>query len=102
MRWASLSAGRWPRMRATGWGPSCSLVCGWPLRCQDRLKGDTIWIGQAVKVVGAKAEAPCIHTKVSARSETIKGTQFDRDDWCIAVKWWVKTANDPEERTYEE
>ena len=38
---------------------------------------------------------------LTARTEKIKGTEFDRNDWVLAVKWWVKTADDPEERTYE-
>ena len=37
-----------------------------------------------------------------ARTEKIKGTVFDRGDWVVGVKWWVKTADDPEEREYEE
>ena len=72
------------------------------LAAQDRTKGDTIWICQAVKVPGAKADVPCIHTKVTAREEFIKGTEFGRNDWVIAVNWWAKAAGDPEERTYEE
>ena len=51
---------------------------------------------------GAKAGEPCVHTKVTARTEKIKGTEFDRNDWVLAVKWWMKTADDPEECTYEE
>ena len=51
---------------------------------------------------GAKADVPCIHTKVTAREEFIKGTEFGRNDWVIAVNWWAKAAGDPEERTYEE
>jgi hypothetical protein len=72
------------------------------LAAQDRLKGDAVWIGQGFKVPGAQGSEPCVHTKVTARTEKIKGTEFDRNDWVLAVKWWTKTADDPEERTYEE
>lgn len=30
------------------------------------------------------------------------GTYFTGGDYAIAVKWWVKTSDDPEDRTYEE
>ena len=43
-----------------------------------------------------------IYKKVEARDERIAGTQFTRNDYALAVKWWKKTADDPEERTYEE
>jgi hypothetical protein len=72
------------------------------LAAQDRLTGQTLYIGQGVKVPGAKPGGLCIHTKVTGRTEKIKGTQFERNDWVLAVKWWTKTGDDPEERTYEE
>ena len=78
------------------------LEHGMWLAAQDRLKGDVIWIGQGVKVPGAKTSELCVHTKVTVRTQKIAGTEFDRNDWVLAVKWWIKTADDPEERTYEE
>jgi hypothetical protein len=45
---------------------------------------------------------PCIYKQCTARSERISGTEFNRNDYVLAVKWWVKTDDDPEERTYEE
>ena len=62
------------------------------------MKGDTIWYGQAFKL----RNGGCIYEKVADRAKQIGGTQFDRGDYALAVKWWVKTGDDPEERTYEE
>ena len=69
---------------------------------QDRTTDDTYWIGQAYAVPGAKASDPCVHKKVEGRTEWLAGVQFDRGDYAVAVKWWKLTADDPEERTYEE
>ena len=73
------------------------LQPGMWLAAEDRSKGD-FWIGQAFKF----PNGTCIHKKVEGRDETIAGTQFTRGDHAVAVKWWIKTLDDPEERTYEE
>ena len=65
---------------------------------QDRVKDDTLWYGQGFKL----RDGGCIYEKVAERAEQIGGTQFDRGDYALAVKWWIKTGDDPEERTYEE
>jgi hypothetical protein len=75
------------------------LKPGMWLMSEDRVTGDTIWIGQAVKVKGTS----CMHKKVTVRDEWIAGVLFGRNDNAIAVKWWVKSeGEDLEERTYEE
>ena len=74
-----------------------NLKPGMWLASQDRRSDDTLWIGQAVKV-----KSDCIHKSVEARSEWIAGAEFNRGDYAIAVKWWIKTTDDPEELTYEE
>ena len=45
---------------------------------------------------------PCIFDKVTERTKYIGGTEFGRGDYAVAVKWWIASADDPEERTYEE
>ena len=68
---------------------------------QDRLTDDTIYIGQGFKVKKPDG-GQCIYKKVTTRDERINGTQYTRDDYAVAVKWWIKTGDDPEERTYKE
>ena len=71
---------------------------------QDRStsESDVYWIGQAFAIPGREGSS-CIHKgPIEARSEWIAGTEFTRNDYAIAVTWWVKTATDPEERTNEE
>ena len=68
------------------------------LAVEDRLASDTLFIGQAHKL----PNGTCIRKKVEARDEMIAGTQFTRGDYAITVKWWKKTSDDPEERTYEQ
>ena len=69
---------------------------------QDRLKDDVLWISQGFKVTTPSPHGgPCIYKKVEARDERIAGTQFTRNDYALAVKWWCTAGDDPEERTYE-
>ena len=47
-------------------------------------------------------EGGCIYEKVTAREKWICRTEFTRGDYALAVKWWAKTTDDPEDRTIEE
>ena len=78
----------------------CTLTCGALAshQGQDREKDDTLWYGQAFKL----RHGGCIYEKVEARSKWIGRTEFTRGDYALAVKWWLKDSNDPEERTIEE
>lgn len=76
------------------------LEPGMWLAAQDRMGDEGILIGQAFRVPASNYT--CIHKKIEVRDERIAGTQFGRGDYAIAVRWWVKTCDDPEERTYEE
>jgi hypothetical protein len=68
---------------------------------QDRATDDTILIGQGFKLKKGDGGA-CIYKKIGDRSQRINETEYTRGDYAVAVKWWVKTSDDPEERTYEE
>ena len=70
---------------------------------QDRsvTEGDQFWLGQAFAIPNRQGSS-CVHKAVVDRSEWIAGSEFGRGDFAVAVKWWVKTAADTEERTYEE
>ena len=78
------------------------LKPGMWLAVQDRsvTEGDQFWIGQAFAIPN-KPDS-CVHKAVVDRGEWIAGSEFGRGDFAVAVKWWVKTATDSEERTYEE
>jgi hypothetical protein len=74
------------------------LKPGMWLASQDRMTDDSFWIGQAHKL----PNGTCVHKAVTERTDNMAGVQYTRGDFAIAVKWWLKTADDPEERTYEE
>lgn len=69
------------------------------IAAQDRSGNEGVLIGQAIQIPNV---GTCIYKQVQGREERIAGTVFGRGDYAIAVKWWVKTTDDPEERTYEE
>ena len=58
------------------------------------MKDDTLWYGQGFKL----RDGGCIYEKVAERAKQIGGTQFDRGDYALAVKWWIKTGDDPEDK----
>ena len=78
------------------------LKPGMWLAVQDRsqTEGDQFWIGQAIAIPNRPGS--CVHKAVEDRTEWIAGSEFGRGDCAVGVKWWVKTATDPEDRTYEE
>ena len=79
------------------------LKPGMWVAAQDRStsESDVYWIGQAVAIPGR--DDSCIHKgPIEDRSEWIASTEFTRGDYAVGVRWWVKSATDPEERTFEE
>lgn len=74
--------------------------CGSWLRTVRRTTQKKTWIGQGFKLKKGDGGA-CIYKKIGDRSERINGSEYTRGDYAVAVKWWVKTSDDPEERTYE-
>ena len=69
------------------------------LASQDRRGDDQIFIGEAFKL----PDGGCIHGGQPVKSKGwIAGTEFTAGYSPIAVKWWIKSSDDAEERTYEE
>lgn len=65
---------------------------------QDRLNQEAEYlIGEVVDAGGGN----CIIKQVQDRSERINGTQFDRGDYVVAVRWLERLSEDSELRTFE-
>ena len=74
------------------------LKPGMMVAVQDRLNQEAEYmIGEAVDA----GDGSCIVKQVQDRSERVNGTQFDRGDYVVAVRWLDRLAEDSEFRTFE-